>query len=279
MIDKDMLLSFLQGITEFFPVSSSAHLLLFARWLKTREMCTVDLAILHIIPAFVFILYFQKEVRNLLLTFFYFLIYPFKRIRRSNTDINFFKSMFLAVFPVMLFGVLEALRVCNFSLPVFKVTTMIGINSIIFGILLGVSDKIRPVSAQNELTMGRSLLLGLMHTLALFPGVSRLGISLTAARLLGLGRQASVRFACISGIPVLLGAGLIGLLKVDGGFIGLLKEVIYSYPCSFLLCVWFLMFILGLIMLHCFTRLANKYGFMPFAIYRVCLGILLLFLN
>lgn len=261
---------FLQGITEFFPVSSSAHLLLFAKWFNIGGMDIGILAMLHLIPVFVFILYFQKEVRNLLLTFFYFLLYPFKKLQRAQNDIRFFESIACAVVPVMLCGVVIEVYHCD--LYAFKATTVIGISSIIFGILLGVSDKIQPVSAQNELTIRKSVVFGLMHMLALIPGVSRLGISLTAARLLGLGRQASVRFAFIAGIPILLAAGSFGLLE------SVISVTAFSFSFS-LMSLLVLTFILGWFMLNCFKYLVNKYGFMPFAIYRVCLGILLLFLN
>lgn len=148
------------------------------------------------------------------------------------------------------------------SLPVIATTTLL------FGLLLGLADRrVRRANGERPLSLAVALLVGLAQMLALIPGVSRSGVTMTAALFLGMGRQSAARFSFLLSIPIIASAGLLkawelmsGDIVVDWFVLGLGVAVsgISAYAC-----------------IAAFLRLLDKVGFMPFVYYRILLGLAL----
>lgn len=148
---------------------------------------------------------------------------------------------------------------------------VIALTSIIFGLLLGVVDHFAPTSkSTQDLSLKGVILVGLSQCLALIPGTSRSGITMTAARFLGLTREHAARFSLLLSIPTIAGAGFVGVLDLykNGQFM-ITSDMIMAMVLSFLS---------ALIAIYVMMRWLKKSTFMPFVIYRVILGIVLIYM-
>lgn len=252
-----ILLAFVQGLTEFLPISSSAHLILPAQlfgW--TDQGVAFDIAV-HVGSLMAVVLYFRGDLRALLLGSLQAV-----RLGQMNEEARLVWHLLIATLPVALAGVLfsqlisEQLR----SIPVIAAAT-IG-----FGILLAVAD--RSGGGQRELDWRSALWVGLAQMLALVPGTSRSGITMTAALFCGLGREAAARFSFLLSIPVILAAaGLAGIEARD-------LEQGMSWPPTLLATA--IAAISAYATIALFLSWVQRIGFMPFAIYRCLLGAALL---
>jgi undecaprenyl-diphosphatase len=253
-----LLLSLVQGLTEFLPISSSAHLLLPSLLLGwTDQGLAFDVAV-HVGTLLAVLLYFRATLMQLLRG-----VYGAVRSGRWNSQCQEVLYLAIASLPVAVAGVLlndsmEALR----SVPVVITTTLV------FALLLALADR-RGARRQGAglRSAGGALVIGLAQVFALIPGTSRSGVTITAGLFLGLSREAASRFAFLLSIPVIFGAGLLKSLELSrledtpwellGGAV--LVSALSAYACIAL----FLSFI-------------ERVGMMPFVIYRVLLGGLLL---
>lgn len=261
----------LQGALEFLPVSSTAHLLLFSKWMAMPAFGEAEIAILHLMPGLIMLVFCWHEVMQAFRGFAIWL----KRLgsRSSGSpvyggqkayDVAFFEAVVCGVLPPLLVG--GVLHFCNITPP--KSVVVIGANSIIFGVLMGVIDRKTPILAHQQWDTRKGLVFGLLHTLAFLPGVSRLGICLTAARALGFSREASARFAFLCGAPVLLMAGMTGAFQAPHDLLALFSTQ------SLGLLVGTLALSLGV--LAGWMAYLRRFTLMPLALYRLLLGVLLL---
>jgi undecaprenyl-diphosphatase len=263
MIDlyQAVILALVQGLTEFLPVSSSAHLVIPSLVLGWPDQgLAFDVAV-HVGTLLAVLLYYREDL-----------------VRMANhwartlgggpasDDSRMVWYLGLATIPAGLAGIIggDFIEGNLRTLPVIATTTLL------FGVLLGVADR-RSSSVAN--TGGRSLglsialLVGLAQALALIPGVSRSGVTMTAALMLGMNRQASARFSFLLSIPIIASAGL---LKV--------WELVSSAPAVDWLSLGVGVIVSGLSAYLCiaaFLRLLDKVGFMPFVYYRIGLAAIL----
>jgi undecaprenyl-diphosphatase len=282
----------IQGITEFFPVSSSAHLFFFSKFLKEHQISQVDAMALNLVPGLVFALYFYKDILKLFWGFIASFLRFFSLNRRfcaqNFRNEEYFKFFFWSVAPISLVGLL----VSGFGISVPTSVELIAINSIVFGILLGWADvKGRQRALLDEASTSNTpdsceknrlpdevrpsrvgKILGLAHVLSYIPGVSRLGICITATRFLGISRYTAIRVSFICGILPLIATGTLGFFRSFWK-----SGALYDPHLASTLVLHFgVMFPLGFASLHVFMRLAQKHGLWGIAVYRVLLGIGLL---
>ena len=242
------ILSLMQGITEFLPVSSSSHLILISKYLNfDSQSLSIDVS-LHIGSFIAVIFYFYKDLKEFL-----------------NNKIIFFKILVSSI-PVMLVGfflvetgIIEKIR----NVKIIAFTT------IIFGILLFISDKFKlEKNIDNNFTFKSVIFIGFFQILSLVPGVSRSGIAITAARLLNFKRGESARISFLISIPILGAVSLFGI-----------KNLIFSESLSFtylnLLSI-IVSFFFSLITIKYFLSYINKFSLNIFVFYRVLLGIILM---
>lgn len=243
-----IILSLIQGVAEFIPVSSSSHLILASEYFNlTNQSLLIDVS-LHIGSFIAVVLYFYKDILN-----FY------------QNKILFFK-IFISSIPVMIIGYF---LVKSGEIEKIRNLETIAWTTLIFGILLYISDKFKlKKNVKENFSLKSAIFIGLFQILSLFPGVSRSGIAITAARFLNFKRTDAAKISFLISIPILgavSGFGLINIIQSnDTNFAKLnLVAILISFIFSFLTIKYFLKFI-------------SKFSLNVFVVYRVLLGLLLL---
>jgi undecaprenyl-diphosphatase len=242
------LLSLIQGITEFLPISSSSHLIIFSKYSGfENQSLSIDIS-LHIGSFLAVITYFYKDIINLI----------------KNKELLF--KIFTASIPVMFFGFF---LVQTNLIEKLRNIQVIGWTTLIFGVLLYMSDKCKLKKIiSTDFSYKSAIFIGLFQILSLLPGVSRSGISITAARFLNFKRFDSAKISFLLSIPTL------GAVSVFG-----LKNIFTSQDINISILNFvsiFLSYIFSLITISYFLKYIKKFSLDIFVIYRILLGLILL---
>lgn len=258
------ILSLVQGLTEFLPVSSSGHLIILPKLLGWRDQgLEMDVAV-HIGTLCSVLLYFRQEIYQMLLDSLVYICRGFKR--KFYTE-NVYLSLLivLATLPAVIFGFLLK----KLGQNMVREVEIVAFTSIFFGILLYVSDKTQKTIYKPEnITLWKGILVGIAQALALIPGTSRSGACLTAGRFLGLDRILAAKFSFLLSIPAIMGAGVLTFADaMKEGSSLITKEFGYAV---------FFSFIFGLLAIKLMMSYLQRYSLFPFMVYRVALGSLLL---
>ena len=257
-----LVLSLIQGITEFLPISSSAHLIITSKFLGWADQgLSMDVAV-HIGTLGAVVMYFASYVIKGSLGLFD--IVRFK----STENSRFSMLIIVATIPVVIVGYLVK-DFIEHELRSSNIIQVLAITSIVFGILLWLFDRIMPTYNRVEhLNYKHGIFLGIMQTIALIPGVSRSGICMTASRILGMERTESAKISMIMGMPTLLAAGvLVSIEAVKAGGTLFTQQALFAMLISF--CA-------GLIAITSIMSWLRNSGMGVFAVYRIALGITLL---
>ena len=247
-----ILLSLIQGITEFLPISSSAHLIIFSEiFNNSKQDITIDV-FAHFGTLLAVVWYFREELIKILRTY---------KINEVN---NLGNCLILGTLPILVFGFF--LR--DFIEVNLRNQNVIIFSMIFFGILLIVFEYLRGVRSLNELTWKDSVVLGLFQTFALVPGASRSALVIMGAFYLGFRSVDALKISFLLAIPTLaiIFFGENYLINFD-----------YKIKISELLLVVFFSFVTAIITIHYFLKLINKIGLLPFVIYRFLLAGILIF--
>ena len=257
-----IVLAVVQGLTEFLPISSSAHLILVPVILKWPDQGLVFDVAVHVGSLTAVMFYFRHEVVNMTLAWFGSVLK-----HRHTADSRLAWWVILGTLPAVFAGlVFKDIIETEFRSPLVIAWATIG-----FGVLLGVADRFqRHVRDEYSMSWKDVVLIGFFQALALIPGTSRSGITMTAGLFLGLSRDAAARFSFLLSIPVIIASGVFktrdlveSQLPVEWG---LLVLAVLLSAFSAWLCI------------HLFLQLINRIGMMPFVLYRLLLGMLLLYL-
>jgi undecaprenyl-diphosphatase len=262
-----ILLAIVQGLSELLPISSSGHLVLTPLVLGYElQSLAFDVA-LHLGTLAAVMAYFYREILTMLGAFGDSLI----QRRLTSPEAGLAWMILLATLPVIILGlpfkaVLEWLR----NDPGL-ITLVIAGNIIGYGLLLGIADRLgRRVRDEFSLGWRQALIIGTCQALAIIPGTSRSGITMTAALFLGLTRKAAARFSFLLSIPaILMAGGLEGLELVQS------PDPVDWQP------FWFggiIAFAVAYLTIHFFLRFIERIGMLPFVLYRLVVGGLILFL-
>jgi undecaprenyl-diphosphatase len=255
-------LALLQGLTEFLPISSSAHLILLPRLLHWPDQgLAFDVAV-HVGTLLAVVVYFRHEVLRLSVAWLRSCVH-----RRLDADARLAWMVLLGTIPVVVSGLL----LHDIVETTLRSPLVIAASTIVFGLVLGWSDWYgRRQRDEHQLGFAEVLVIGITQAVALIPGTSRSGITMTAALALGLTRSAAARFSFLLSIPVIALAGTYEtatLIKqaapVD--WLDLLIGVVVS-GISAWACILF------------FMRLIERTGMWPFVVYRLLLGAVLFWL-
>lgn len=265
-----LILSVVQGVTEFLPISSSAHLILvrdlFAAlglpmWEGSQaDELALDVA-LHVGSLGAILLYFWRDVVQLLIG-----LADAIRLRGTAASRMLF-LLIVATLPILVVGFLMK-DVITFML---RSAEIIAWTTLIFGLLLYVADR-QPEREHDigHMNFRQAIVLGLAQCLALIPGVSRSGIAMTAGRVVGLNRPLSARFALLLSLPTIAGAGLLATVDLyRAGDARLTGEALLG---------GFFAFIAAWIAVALLMKWLRHFSYTPFVVYRVALGLLLLVL-
>ena len=253
------ILSLVQGLTEFLPISSSAHLILVpyvANW--PDQGILFDVAV-HFGTLLAVTLYFRETLTNIAVKWVQSLF-----TKKTSPESKLGWQLIVTTIPAVLIGLFFHNTIAN----TLRSPLIIGFSTIIFGVLLFVSDNLRknnPLS-QNEaaLSWKAILFVGIAQALALIPGTSRSGVTMTACLFMGLTRENSARFSFLMSIPIILMATSYESLR-------LIKEPIDFSGQELGLAVA-IAFISAYFCIHYFLKLIQKIGMLPFTIYRLILG-------
>lgn len=258
-LGQAVFLALLQGVTEFLPVSSSAHLILPAQLLGWEDQgLAFDVAV-HVGTLVAVLLYFRKDLLVMAGAWVSSVLGG-----RSTQESKLVWLLLLATVPAGLAGLLlnEQIEASMRSVLVIAVATLV------FGLGLYIAERYSLKDREiAQLRWQGALVIGLFQMLALIPGTSRSGITITAGLMLGLNRTASARFSFLLSIPVILGAGLLKTLEllqleyVDWS--GLILGAVIAFFSAYLA-------------IDCFLKLIDRVGLMPFVVYRLVLGAVLL---
>jgi len=252
------ILAIVQGLTEFLPISSSAHLILVPRFLGWQDQgIAFDVAV-HIGTLSAVLWYFRHELIPLYMDWQNSLIQ-----KQTVGDSMLAWGVLLGTIPVGLAGLLISDYMHHLRTPLLIATT-----TIVFGLLLWYGDKIgKKQKSEHQLTILHIFAIGIAQAIALIPGTSRSGITITMALLLGYSRTGAARFSFLLSIPVIILAGgleTIKLIKSNESidwfslFAGVSLSAISAYLC-----------------IVYFIKLLDKIGMQPFVIYRLVLGLVL----
>ncbi len=258
-----LLIALIQGVTEFLPVSSSGHLILLPSLTGLADQGQVIDVAAHLGTLTAVVLYFWSDVR---LAFGGTL-----RLMRGKVDT---KGAFLALclliatIPVIIVGLI--LKVTGLS-DAMRGIAVIGWAMIIFGIVLYWADQKGPTTRSSESwTLKDALTMGLWQTLALIPGTSRSGITITAGRKLGYTRTDAARLSMLMSIPTIIAsASLLGLDVIGTADAGALRDIGIVMAMSF---------VAALCALTLMMRLLKSVSYTPYVIYRIALGVVLLWI-
>ena len=243
-----LILGLIQGISEFLPISSAAHLVLFSKYYEfSSQNLLIDIS-LHLGSLIAITFYFRKDLFNFV------------------QNKSFLIKILLGTIPIIPVGyILYQTGLIN-NLRSLEV---IGWMSLIFGILLYIADKFKITKKiDTEFTNSSAIIIGLFQVLALIPGVSRSGITITSGRLLGFNRLDSAKISFFLSIPTLGAASLLGIYNIykegnaELNFLAIIA-VIFSFIFSYFTIVLFLNFI-------------KKFSLNVFVIYRIILSLFIL---
>ena len=243
-----IIISIVQGITEFLPVSSSAHLNLLSNLFAFEEEELLINISAHVGSLFAVIFFFKKEIVNFM----------------KNQKLFF--NVILASLPLFFFGYL----IVYYNLvPGLRTYKIIGWTTIIFGILLYFADRFKSKrNIQKNFTKKNALIIGFFQIMALIPGVSRSGIIITAARFLNFKREDAAKISFLMSIPALAGTGVFGLYALI-----VQNNPIFSFTSILTV---FLSFIFSYLAIKYFLIYLKKFDFSLIIVYRILLGTIIL---
>ncbi|NTS78156.1 undecaprenyl-diphosphate phosphatase [Catenovulum sp. SM1970] len=254
-----LVLAIIQGITEFLPISSSAHLILPSQILGWEDQGTAFDVAVHFGSLLAVVIYFRQQISEI---FFAWCQSLKTKVQTPNSRLGW--SIIVGTIPGLAFG----LAMSGFIETYARSPWIIATTTIVFGLLLWYADaKAKQVATLDTLNFKTAMIIGLAQAVAVIPGTSRSGITMTAGLLLGLTRDAAARFSFLLSIPIILAATLYYTMKLvtDGDanpvqwevlWLGIVLSFISAYAC-----------------IHFFLKLINSIGMLPFVIYRLALGV------
>lgn len=266
-----LFLGLLQGLTEFLPISSSAHLRLAGEFLPSAgDPGATFTAITQIGTEIAVLIYFRKDISRIASAWLTKVIMRKEVAGNSLQDVRLGWMIILGSIPIVVLGYLFQENIRN----TFRSLWIIAIVMIVFGIILGIADRFgRSERDLNGLTPKHGLAYGLAQSLALVPGVSRSGATIAMGRVLGYTRESALRYSFLLALPAVFGSGFYELKTAIGennpaapySLIETFGATVVAFVVGYAVIAWLMKFI------------ATK-SFMPFIIYRIVLGTVILIL-
>jgi undecaprenyl-diphosphatase len=258
-------LGLVQGLTEFLPISSSAHLRIVGEFLpNAKDPGAAFTAITQIGTELAVLIYFRREIFSIVKNWFKFNILRKRNLNlEARADNKMGWMIIIGSVPIFIFGFLfqDSIK------TTFRSLTLVALMLILFGLILGFADYVGDnQKGSRDLKVKEALTLGFAQSLALVPGVSRSGATIAAGRLLGFNRSAATKFSFFLAVPAVLGSGLYQLYQV----ISDPTSEVYSLGETFV--ATFIAFAVGYAVIAWLMKYISKNSFRPFVIYRLILG-------
>lgn len=261
-----LIMGLVQGLTEFLPISSSAHLRVVGELIGAGDPGAGFTAITQIGTETAVLIYFWKDIVRIISRWWMSL--PFisreSRVKSTDPDVRMGWMIIVGSLPIAILGLLLESWIDttfrNLWITVFMLAA--------FGLLLGWADRVgRRVNTLDKMTWGQAVAFGFAQALALIPGVSRSGGTITAGRLMGFTREAAARYSFLLALPAVFASGFYKAFKAFGdeqavGWGPTILATLVAFVVGYLVIVWFL-------------KLVTTKSFQPFVIYRLCFAALI----
>ena len=243
------LLSIVQGISEFLPISSAAHLILASNIYEFQNQSLLIDISLHLGSLLAILFYFKKDIFDF------------------NKNLNLFYKIGISTIPLVIIGYFLYNAEIIYQLRNIKV---IAWSTLIFAIIIYLADKNKFLkNIEDDFSIKSALIIGFFQVLALIPGVSRAGITITAGRILGFNRVDSTKISFYLSIPALIGASMLGIKD-------LFKE---NVEFNFLVLVGIIFsFLFSLITIKFFLKFIKTFSFNVFVVYRIFLALIIFYI-
>ncbi len=262
---QSIVLGIVQGLTEFLPISSSAHLRIIPALLGWDDPGAAFTAIIQLGTMAAVLLYFWRDLTGIVSTWFRSLTRP--RLRQER-DARMGWYLIIGTIPIVILGFIFRHQIENGARSLY----LMGVTLIVFGLILGAADKLgrkeRPIESVG---MKDAIVVGLAQALALIPGVSRSGATITGGLIMGFDREAAARFSFLLSIPAIVLSGLFELFKELGsGTSGL------NWGSTIVATI--VSFVVGYAAIAFLLRWLTRHSLYIFVVYRVALGVIVLIL-
>lgn len=261
-----IILGIVQGLTEFLPISSSAHIRIVGEMFpNAADPGATFTAITQIGTELAVLVYFRKKIVAIIKAWFLSLS---GKVPRNDPDARMGWLVILGSIPIVLIGYFAQ----EYIRTTFRNLWIVAIVLIVFGLLLGLADALgKRNRGLNDIIYQHGIAMGFAQALALIPGVSRSGATTTAALALGYNRTAAAEYAFLLAVPAVFGSGLYEL--VNG-----LGDPMVPYNLGLTAVATIVAFIVGLLVIAYLMKYLKKGSFLPFVIYRLLLAIVLMVL-
>jgi len=262
-------LGIIQGLTEFLPVSSSAHIRIFGEFLPSAaDPGATFTAIMQIGTEIAVLIYFRADIARLISASLRWLIRRGELVGSERSDARLSALILLGSLPIFFLGYFGQ----EYIRQNFRSLYLIAATLIIFGLLLGVMDHYgKKMKDLDALGARDGIAYGIAQSLALIPGVSRSGATIAMGRALGYKREAALRYSFLLAIPAVLGSGAFELFNS-------LSKPLNSFSLGETFVATNTAFTVGYLVIAWLMKYVQTKSFMPFVIYRLLLGTLLLIL-
>ena len=257
---ESVILGLIQGLTEFLPVSSSAHLRIIGPFLPSGlDPGAAFTAITQIGTELAVLLYFREDISRIIRAWMRSLV---ERDFRGNADARLGWLVILGSFPIAILGLLFQKAIETNLRNLYLTATML----IVFGLILGLADRFgkRRLSLE-QMSWRDGIVFGFAQAMALIPGVSRSGGTITAGLLMGYSREAAARYSFLLAVPAVLASGFFQLYK-SWGVAGPVSPAATALATG-------VAFVVGYGVIVVFLRIVSSRGYWPFVVYRIFLGV------
>ena len=248
-------LAIIQGLTEFLPISSSAHLILFSELMGLTQSLFYDVS-LHLGTLIAVCIYFRSDLKNIL-----------QSIIESKSFVQslLFKQLFISCIPTLILGFILVDTIDSY----LRTSHVIAFTTIFFGVVLFFATFTRSKKTNiNQISLFDALIIGLAQSLSLIPGTSRSGITISAGLILGLDNKTASKFSFLMAVPTIGAIAFYQIITSD------IKSLVNNLDVNILGLI--VSFVIAYATIDLFIKFINRIGFLPFIIYRIILGLTLI---
>ena len=266
-----LVLGLVQGLTEFLPISSSAHIRIVGEFMnKAQDPGARFTAITQIGTELAVLIFFRHDIKAIVVSWFKQVVMRAELGTEGKGQARMGWLIIVGSIPIVVLGYFGRDIITNDLRSLWLIATVM----IVFGIILGIADKYgKSERSLSQLSTKHGLLYGAAQALALVPGVSRSGATIAMGRFLGYSRDAALRYSFLLAIPAVFGSGL---YQLKDAFSSDAAPNVFSIPET--LAATAVAFVIGYIVIAWLLKFVATKSFMPFIIYRVILGSTLLIL-
>ena len=266
-----LILGIVQGLTEFLPISSSAHIRIVGEFLDgAKDPGARFTAITQIGTELAVLIFFRKDIAAIIGAWFQQAIMRQEISAEEKPRARMGWLIIFGTIPIVILGYFGSDVIENDLRSLWLIASVM----IIFGVILGLADKYGKTERQlHQLTPMHGVLYGFAQSLALIPGVSRSGATIAMGRFMGYSREAALRYSFLLALPAVFGSGL---YELKGALGETASEQVFSLPETFMATA--VAFVIGYAVIAWLLKYVTTKSFAPFIIYRICLGSLLILL-